>query len=312
MKLWGEPMREEIYYPSAGKGKIHASVWLPEGNVKAVVQIVHGIGEHVFRYDAFASYLTGLGFAVTAEDHMGHGLSASEPGLRGYFHGGWFTAVKDTMKLMEVSKERFGDVPYFLFGHSMGSFMVRTILAKYPDSGIRGCIICGTGWQSGALLKAGIPLCKIVCKNNGEKAPGTSLHKLVFGGYNKRVEHKRTPSDWLTRDKTIVDAYEEDPLCGFVPAAGLMRDMMLGISYIQKSDSLNRMNKDTPCFFIAGGDDPVGSYGKGVIKTAKMFRKAGMNRVDMKIYPLCRHEILNELNRQEVYEDVVEWMDKLI
>lgn len=305
-------MREDNYFDSCGAGKIHACVWTGLCEPKAVVQLVHGIGEHVLRYDDFAEYLCDQGFAVVAEDHMGHGSSTTEDGIRGYFHGGWFAAVDDSMKLMELTKARFDGIPYFLFGHSMGSFMVRTILSKYPDSGIAGCIICGTGWQSPALLSVGIPACKLICRKEGEKTPSELLHRLVFGGYNKRVEHLRTESDWLTRDDRIVDAYVADPLCGFVPSAGLMRDMMTGISYIQKKENLVHMNKQTPVFFIAGGDDPVGEYGKGVRKCAQEFKEAGMEFVSTRIYPLCRHEIHNEINREEVYEDVQSWMEGLI
>lgn len=305
-------MREDIYFDSCGAGTIHACVWTGEEAPKAVFQIVHGIGEHVLRYDEFAKYLTTRGFAVVAEDHMGHGTSSAPDNVRGYFNGGWFAAIDDTMKLMELAKERFVSIPYILFGHSMGSFMARTILAKYPDSGIAGCIICGTGWQSEALLAAGIPISKLICKFKGEDKPSKLLHSMAFGGYNDRVEHRRTPSDWLSRDDKLVDAYEADPLCGFVPAAGLMRDMMIGIRYIQQKDTLALMNKTTPCFFVAGGDDPVGAYGHAVRQTVDAFTAAGMEQVQTKIYPLCRHEILNEINRQEVYEELADWVDELI
>ena len=304
--------REDIYFDSCGAGRIHAAVWFGDEKPKAVVQIVHGIAEHVLRYEEYAEYLVEHGFAVVAEDHMGHGMSVSEKTPLGYFEGGWFAAVDDAMKLMQLARQRFGDVTYFLFGHSMGSFMARTILAKYPDSGISGCVICGTGWQSEALLAVSIPAAKLICKRDGEKNPSALLKSLAFGSYNKRVEHLRTENDWLTRDDRTVDAYNADPLCGFTASAGLMRDMLSGISYIQTKDALAGMNKQTPCFFIAGGDDPVGEYGKGVRKAVDAFKKAGMESVSVRIYPLCRHEILNEINREEVYEDVLQWMEKLI
>jgi len=305
-------MREDIYFDSCGAGRIHACVWQGEDAPKAVVQIVHGIGEHVLRYDEYAEYLTLHGYAVVAEDHMGHGSSTAPDNVQGYFHGGWFSAIEDTMKLMEIAKERFPDIPYFLFGHSMGSFMVRTILAKYPDCGVAGCVICGTGWQPQALLTAGIPACRLVCRLRGENKPSNLLHTMVFGSYNKRMDYVRTQSDWLSRDEKKVDAYVADPLCGFVPTAGLMRDMMTGIRFIQREENLLKMNKALPCLFIAGGEDPVGGYGKTVHQTADAFRKAGMEHVKVKIYPLCRHEILNEINRQDVYADVLKWMDALI
>ena len=305
-------MRTDHYFDSCGKGKIHYCTWTPDGTVKGIVQIVHGIAEFVERYDDFANYLNTQGYLVVAEDHMGHGKSIEGGSTQGFFHGGWFAAVDDAMKLMQLARQRFGDVTYFLFGHSMGSFMARTILAKYPDSGISGCVICGTGWQSEALLAVSIPAAKLICKRDGEKNPSALLKSLAFGSYNKRVEHLRTENDWLTRDDRTVDAYNADPLCGFTASAGLMRDMLSGISYIQTKDALAGMNKQTPCFFIAGGDDPVGEYGKGVRKAVDAFKKAGMESVSVRIYPLCRHEILNEINREEVYEDVLEWMEKLI
>lgn len=305
-------MREDIYFDSNGSGKIHACIWCEETEPKGIVQIVHGIGEHVLRYDDFATYLVSNGYAVVAEDHMGHGTSSTTNNVRGYFHGGWFAAIKDAAALMEIAKARFGNVPYILFGHSMGSFMVRTMLADYPQMEIAGCVICGTGWQSPGLLAAAIPAAKAICKLQGEDKPSKMLHTMAFGSYNNRVEHKRTLSDWLTRDDKVVDRYEADPLCGFIPTAGLMRDMLTGIRYIQQNETLAKMNKTLPCYFIAGGADPVGEYGAAVLKTVQAFEKAGMEKVACKIYPLCRHEILNEINRQEVYEDTLAWMDKLV
>ena len=305
-------MREDFWFPSKGAGKIHGCRWLPEGEPKAVLQIVHGIAEYIERYDDFANYLNGLGIAVVAEDHMGHGQSVNGEGIQGYFHGGWFTAVEDTQTVLRNTRENYPGLPYILFGHSMGSFMARTILCKYPDSGISAAIICGTGWQPTAALKAVIPVIDRVCKKTGETKPNATLQNLVFGSYNKRVEHPRTEFDWLSRDAKQVDAYIAHPMCGFTASAGLLREMMKGILYIEQPENLAAMRKDLPVFFIAGGDDPVGSYGKGVRKAAEAFQKAGMVNVTTRIYPLCRHEILNEINRQEIYEDIAQWIGKQI
>ena len=239
---------------------------------------------------------------------MGHGKSICEKAPQGCFSGGWAAAVDDTYRLLTDTKAEFPDIPYVLFGHSMGSFMARTILAKYPDSGISAAVICGTGWQPSAILPAGQALCNLVCKKNGEQNPSEQLQNIVFGSYNKKVEHPRTPYDWLTRDTKIVDAYIAHPLCGFTASAGLLREMMGGISYIQKAEHLDRMKKDLPVLFIAGGDDPVGDYGKGVRRTAEAFKKHGMTNVTVQIYPLCRHEILNEINKKEIYDDVARWL----
>lgn len=240
---------------------------------------------------------------------MGHGQSINGGGIRGYFHGGWFTAIADTMELMRMTREDNPGVPYILFGHSMGSFMARTILCKYPDCGIQGAIICGTGWQPAFALPALIKVVEGICKKGDETQPNEKLQSLVFGSYNQKVEHPRTGYDWLTRDARIVDAYIAHPLCGFTASAGLLRDMMKGIYFIEQDVNLAAMRKDLPVFFIAGGDDPVGPYGKGVQKCADVFKKSGMTDVSVHIYPLCRHEILNEINREEVYEDILQWVE---
>ena len=303
-------MRQDIWFDSKGAGRIHACRWTPEGQPRAVVQIIHGIAEFVERYDDFASFLTRQGILVVAEDHMGHGQSINGDGIQGYFHGGWFTAVEDSMQLMTDTKAEFPDVPYILFGHSMGSFMARTILCKYPDCGIAGAVICGTGWQPAAALPAMVKMMEGICKIVGETKPNEMLQNLIFGSYNKRVEHPRTAFDWLTRDDRIVDAYIAHPLCGFTACAGLLREMVKGIHYIEQKENLAKMTKELPVFFIAGGDDPVGPYGKGVHTCAEAFRNAGMQDVSVRIYPLCRHEILNEINREQVYADVLKWVEK--
>ena len=302
-------MRTDHYFDSCGKGKIHYCRWTPEGQPRAILQLVHGIAERVERYDDFARYLNTLGYLVVAEDHMGHGGSIGENGVRGYFHGGWFTAVDDTYKLMQDTMKENPGLPYVLFGHSMGSFMARTSLAKYPDSGIAAAVICGTCGQPTFALPVLIKVLDGMCKKNGEETPDEKLDNMIFGGYNKHIPDARTPKDWLTRDDKIVDAYVADPLCGFVASCGLLRDMMQGIYYIQQTKHLKQMKSHLPVLFIAGGEDPVGSYGKGVEQAASNFRKAGMVNVACKIYPECRHEILNELNRQEVYEDVAKWLE---
>lgn len=305
-------MRQDIWYDSKGAGKIHACRWIPEGQPRAVLQILHGIAEFVERYDDFASFLNSKGILVVAEDHMGHGQSINGEGIQGYFHGGWFTAVEDSMQLLEDTRKEYPELPYILFGHSMGSFMARTILCKYPDCGLTAAVICGTGWQPAFALPGLIKVVEGICKVSGETKPNAKLQNLVFGSYNKKVEHPRTAFDWLSRDSKIVDAYIAHPLCGFIASAGLLRDMMKGIHYIEQPANLANMNASLPVFFIAGGDDPVGPYGKGVHTCAEAFRKAGMEDVSVRIYPLCRHEILNEINRIQVYQDVLKWIEKYL
>lgn len=302
-------MGGDFYFASSGGIRLHGYRWEPEGQPKAIVQIIHGIAEHVARYDHFARYLNGLGYLVVAEDHMGHGKSICREVPQGCFAGGWDAAVEDCCRLMKNMMAEYPDVPYILFGHSMGSFLARSILITHPDSGIHAAIICGSAWMPGLVIQGGKLMSSLLMRGEGAKQPSEALQKVMFSGYDKRIENVRTPCDWLTRDDSVVDAYMADPLCGFAPTPALANAMMNGLLYIQNAANLKRMNKALPVHFIAGGDDPVGAYGEGVRKAAQMFIRSGMKHVSVKLYPGCRHEIHNELNKDEVYKDISDWMD---
>lgn len=301
-------MRTEFQFESHGAGQIHAYRWMPEAAPTAVIQIVHGITEHSERYDQFARYLNRKGYLVVAEDHMGHGKTAELGSTKGYFDGGWDAAIEDTCRLLRLTREEYPALPYILLGQSMGSLMVRTILCKYPELELSGAILCGTLWMPERVVKAGRTLAASVCAARGERTPSPFLRRLMFGGNNRRVERRRTTHDWLTRDSVIVDAYINDPMCGFDSSAGILRDMLGGILYIQRPENLARMRRELPVLFIAGGDDPVGGYGEGVRRTGEEFRQAGMENVAVKIYPLGRHEMLNEINRAEVFRHINIWI----
>lgn len=301
-------MNGDFYFASSGGIQLHGYRWEPESQPKAIVQIIHGIAEHVFRYDHFARYLNSLGYLVVAEDHMGHGKSICQQVPQGYFAGGWDTAVEDCCRLMETMMAEFPNVPYILFGHSMGSFLARSILIKKPDSGIKAAIICGSAWMPGLVIRGGKLISSLLMRGESAKQPSTQLQGIMFGGYDKRIEKPRTPCDWLTRDEAIVDAYMADPLCGFAPTPALANAMMNGLLYIQNDANLKRMNQNLPVLFIAGAEDPVGAYGAGVRKAAQMFVRSGMKHVSVKLYPGCRHELLNELNKDEVYKDASDWI----
>ena len=303
-------MKTEHWYPSCGTGQIHCSRWLPEGKPKAVIQIVHGISDHIGRYETFARYVADHGYIVVGEDHMGHGLSVNGDGIEGYFHGGWFSAVEDTYRLMRDMKAEYPRLPYIVLGHSMGSFMTRTILCRYPDSGMDAVVLSGTCWQPAFAMPAIVKIMEAACRILGETTASDRLQDLVFGSYNLKIEHRRTPVDWVCRDNKVVD--DHPMMHGFHAKAGLLRDMMVGINHIEKKENLQQMKKDLPVFFAAGGDDPVGNFGKGIHACADAFRKAGMTDVSVRIYPLCRHEILNEINKQEIFEDIREWIETKI
>ena len=301
-------MRTEFEYASKGAGTIHAYRWAPEGTPIAVLQLVHGIAEHMLRYYEFARYLNGYGVLVTAEDHMGHGKSVGS-GAERYFAGGWLSAVGDTYELLRRTKEEFPNLPYFVLGHSMGSFMTRTLLFTYPNAGLRGAVICGTGWQSGATLAAGRTLCAMEQLRLGETKPSPLLNNLMFGAFNRKFPDAKTENDWICADPAVVRAYTDDPLCGGSASVGLAREMLRGIGMIEKKKNLAAMPKELPVLFIAGKSDPVGNMGKGVKRSAQSFRDVGMKSVELKLYD-GRHEILNERNRGEVYDDVWRFLEK--
>lgn len=301
-------MTSDGFYESRGEGRIHFCVWEPREKPRAVVQIIHGISEIVERYDEFARYLNELGFLVVGEDHMGHGKSIHR--TAGFFAGGWITALQDSLTLHEMVRKKYPDLPYVMLGHSMGSYMLRTILCLYPERKLDGAIIMGTGWEHRQALAAAETLCRSACRKVGERAVSPVVEKAFFGSYNRKIEHQRTKFDWLTRDQRIVDAYIAHPRCGLPATAGLYRDLVSGLQILEDRDQMQNMKKTLPVLFVSGAMDPVGNYGKGVERSFEEFKKAGMQDVKMKLYPLCRHEILNELNRKEVYGDIGRWLSE--
>lgn len=238
---------------------------------------------------------------------MGHGKShGTEPC---HFSGGWCAAVDDSMELLRRTQRDYPGVPYFVLGHSMGSFLTRTLLFRYPDAGLRAAVICGTGWQPAPVLAAGLALCGLEKLRLGETGRSKLLANLMFGAYNRKFPDARTPNDWICSDPEVVAKYTGDPLCGQDATIGLTREMLRGIRMIQRPANLQHMDKALPVFFIAGRSDPVGNMGRGVEKAAAAFRAAGMQDVACKLYD-GRHEILNEKNRQLVYDDVLAFYER--
>lgn len=301
---------KEFLLPSKGKGAIHCCKWEPSGEVRGVVQIVHGIAEYAARYSHLATYLTQQGFVVAADDHMGHGGSVDTDTIQGYFYGGWLKAVDDTYGLFQKMKAEYPDKPYFLFGHSMGSFMARTLLYRYPDAGFSGALISGTGWQPNIILSLGLAVCKMQARKHGDTGVSGTVKKLMFGGYNKHFDSPRTEYDWLSRDSAVVDNYISDPQCGFDATIGLSMAMLSGMKMNEERSNLSKMPKNLPVYIFSGNMDPVGNNGKGVRQTFEAFKRAGMEDVSLKLYPGGRHEMHNELNRDEVYQDILTYLEQ--
>lgn len=305
------PANQEFYFPSTdGVHSVHVQEWLPGQTPRAVVQIVHGIAEYVGRYDHFARFLAFHGFYVCGDDHLGHGKTAANSDELGYTaeRGGWSYMVDDVHALRVQTGEKYPDLPYLLLGHSMGSFISRTYLIRYPGT-VDACALSGTGQQAPALVAFGSMFAKLERKRLGSHGRSGLVQKLCFGAYNNQFKPVRTPNDWISRDEKVVDAYNADPFCQFWPTVTLFGDMMGGIKFITDPDNLKQMDLNTPVLFFSGAQDPVGDSGKGVQKAYQSFLDAGCRNVSIRLYPNGRHEILNELNREEVYADVLAWME---
>lgn len=294
-----------------GKNELHGRMWLPNGPVKGVVQIVHGVAEYVERYHDFASFLAENGYVVAGDDHLGHGYSAHTKDDLGWFaeENGWMTIVQDEKSLHNLLVSWYPNVPMILLGHSMGSFMARTYLGLWPED-FNLAILSGTGWQPLIICRAGLSMAEKEVQVYGSHYRSEKLQNLAFGNYLKGIENPIGKNDWINRDEDAIHRYDADPLCGFTATAGLMRDMMFGLCLICRDSHLEKMNKSMPVLFISGDKDPVGNWGKGVKKTAARFRWVAMRDVCVKLYPGGRHEILNELNHREVWEDVLNWIQE--
>ncbi|MCD7768553.1 MAG: alpha/beta hydrolase [Oscillospiraceae bacterium] len=269
------------------------------------------MAEYIERYNDFAAFMAERGFLIVGHDHLGHGQSIADDSELGWFgeENGWSCLVQDEKILREQLRAQYPDAPLVLFGHSMGSFIARTYLGWYPGDH-ELCILSGTGYHSAIVCKAGKTLAQREIRTHGSKYRSKSLQNIAFGGYMKGIDDPLGENDWICRDKEVVRKYDADPLCGFTATAGLMRDMMEGLGIICRKSHLAKMDREMPVLFIAGDADPVGSYGKGVNKTAACFRQAGMSDVSIKLYPGARHEVLNELNKQEVWDDVLSWLEQ--
>ena len=301
--------KEEFTYRSNNDlADIRAVAYIPDGEIKAILQIAHGMDEFIDRYDDFARYLNSKGILVVGNDHLGHGSSVNSPEEWGYFgdHGNQ-TLLEDMHKLTELTKEKYPDPPYFLLGHSMGSFYARQYITTYGKE-LKGAIIMGTGFEPLYKLNAAKALCRSIALVKGWKHRSDFVNNMAFGSYNKRFEPARTRADWLTKDETIVDKYLAEPRCNFIFTLNGYYNMFEGIARLHNKDLLRIVPKNLPVLFVSGEEDPVGSCGKEVIAAARSLKDVGVQEVEVKLYPGDRHEILNELDKETVYQDLYDWI----
>ncbi|RCW67032.1 alpha-beta hydrolase superfamily lysophospholipase [Saliterribacillus persicus] len=293
---------------------IFIKTWMPKNqSPQAIVQLSHGMVEHISRYNAFAQFLADHGFLVIGNDHRGHGQTGEQNQSLGYFTKSEDidTLVEDLNEVTTYINRKFPTLPVYLLGHSMGSFLARRYLQKRPAY-LDGVILSGSGFQSPYILSSAKKLARFLIRKNDEKQKGEILNRLTFLGYNKKIKNNSTVFDWLTRDPTIIEEYLKDDYCGFTPTNQFFFVLYDGIEKVQQSNTHNEVAQDLPILLISGEEDPVGNYGKGLKKLMEFYVSEGFENLNLHLYPNGRHEILNEINRHEVFQDVLDWLtDKM-
>ncbi|MGH4138857.1 lysophospholipase [Clostridium sp.] len=297
-----------------GNLKIFVYKWLPDENVhvKGIVQIAHGMAETAARYECFAKALTKNGFIVYANDHRGHGKTAGEVSKLGDLgEDGFNSMVQNMHQLNARIKEENQKLPIFLFGHSMGSFLTQRYICLYGNE-LNGAIISGSCGKQGITVDIARIIAKGEIKKIGRAGKSNKLDKLSFGSYNNSFKPNRTAFDWLSSDNKQVDKYIADPFCGTVFTAGFFYDFLGGLKSIADSKEIKNIPKNLPVYIFSGEKDPVGKNGKGILKLVKTYNEHGMVDLTYKLYKDGRHEMLNEINKEEVIEDVIKWLNEHI
>ena len=303
---------EHFYYLSKdGKTTIHAVKWLPEGKPEGVVQIIHGMCEYAERYSPFAEYLASKGYIVCAEDHAGHGKSAKTPEDLGWFNDGHSldTVISDIHTLTEKVKSEAEGLPYFVMGHSMGSFFCRKYISLYGNE-LSGAIIMGTGFKGKALINTALAMTRLNATFKGWKNRSKFIKSLAFGSYNKKFKSENNSKAWLSVNTENTEKYKADNFCNFDFTDNGYYVLFSAIKSACSKKTIKAVPKNLPVYFVAGENDPVGDYGKGVAKAYNKFKKAGVKNVDIKLYGGARHEILNDFCKDAVRADLLAFLTK--
>lgn len=303
--------QEITFLSSDGHTTVKASIWTPEKEpVRGVVQICHGMVEHIRRYDEFAQVLCAQGFAVCGDDHLGHGRTAGGPENFGYFgeKDGYRRLVDDENGMRREMQARFPGLPYFLLGHSMGSFITRNYITQYGE-GLCGYICCGTSGPN-PLNGAAILLSHLMIGLQGGRRRGDFLNKMAFQDYNRRYGEVTTGHEWLSRDPASYAGVDEDPATSFVFTNAGFRDLFQLLYSVTGKKWSEKIPRRLPILFLSGDMDPVGQFGKGVQKVYALVKSSGVEDVTLKLYPGARHELHHETNKEEFFRDVIDWIEK--
>lgn len=290
--------------------EIYYEVYEPE-NPKAHIHIIHGMAEHIARYEEFIRYLTSRGFTVSGHDQRGHGRTSKRNGVEGFLaeESGFDRVVEDVREVIREVQQQIGELPLVLFGHSMGSFVGRRYIQLYSNS-IKRALFSGTGEDPGVAGKAGIQLAKTNGKVNGKTAKSPTISSIVFGPFNKDFVEEGSAFAWLSSDASEVAKYEADPLCGFVVTNQFFADLFSGMLLINKRSEVAKIRKDLPILLISGADDPVGHKGKDLFAAAQQYKEAGIQDVTVYLGEGGRHELLHEVGKERYFTVMGDWMAK--
>ncbi len=285
-----------------------------QGEIKGAVQLAHGMSEHIARYESFAKELNKAGFVVYGNDHRGHGKSVKSKDELGIIadENGFEKMVEDMYTLSCKIKEKHPNLPLFLFSHSMGSFLSQRYIMIHGEE-INGVILSGSNGKNPFLLTLiGNKIADSEIKKLGRNKVSKKMDKLMFGKFNKKFSPNRTDFDWLSSIESEVDKYINDEYCGFLFSAGAYKDLLDGVEIIEQDKEIDKVPKDLPMFIISGDKDPVGNLGKGVIKLSETYKSHGMKSVKVKLYKNGRHELLNDIHREEVISDVIDFINGIL
>lgn len=306
-------IKKEYRLPSSdGRSVLHVTVWEPKREIRGILQISHGMIEHIGRYDGFARALAAEGILVAGHDHLGHGKSSRQEDY-GFFadQNGDVCVIRDMRRVSRALKKRYPARPYFFLGHSMGSFFLRKYLMVYGRDG-DGAVIMGTGDEPLPVLLAGMTAVSLTGRIRGWRYRSSLLHNLVLGSFDRKFKEDREPKRWISGDRKKVQEYQKDPMCQFIFTCSAYRDLFKIMLDLKSCFWLSRMPENLPVLLLSGDQDPVGNQGRGVKRVYKKMKKRGVLDVTVRLYPGCRHELLNETNRRQVYQDILAWIDRRI
>lgn len=298
------------YIPTESGHQLPVYAWFPNGQPVAVVHIVHGMAEHASRYSEFAAFLTNQSIVVYAHDLRAHGKAVPNNSLLGIAEEDWFyKTLKDIHFLNQVLKEKYSSVKLFLMGHSMGSFICQRYVQLHGGA-IDGLILSATNGKQDPLMEFGIAVAFAQHKLFGIPYRSKLIDQLSFAKFNQHFKPNRTPNDWLSRDENVVDLYVADACCGFVCSAGFFYYSFKGIKDAFNSTNIKDVPCDIPVYCFGGIEDPVGLFGKGFLELIKRWKSAGVKDISFDLYKDGRHEMLNEINKEEVMRNVSTWIQK--